>query len=165
MSTPTLYELSLDARAVYDALADCDDPEAVRDTLEAIQLPVAEKAVRCVKVMRSLAQLATDRKAEAARMAESARHLERGAEWLEGYVLTCLLRARMTTVEAGPFTLTARKNPPKVIIEQPEAIPPRFQVIVPATTRPDKIEIKAAIEAGEQVPGAHLESTMRLDVR
>lgn len=57
--------------------------------------------------------------------------------------------------------LKTKKNPPSVIIDDVAKLPQKFQR-QKIQIDPDKAAIKAAIKAGEEVPGAHLEQSVSL---
>ena len=80
---------------------------------------------------------------------------------LSGYVIPILEalpepRKGTRRLEGQTSTLALASCPASVNITSETAIPARFLVEIPATTRPDKDAIKKAIQAGEGVAGAEL---------
>lgn len=80
-------------------------------------------------------------------------------------VLTAYLVAmntmKMTSIMTGVGELKVKKNPPAVIIDDGAQVPAKYKKQT-VTIAPDKTKIKAAINAGEKVPGAHLEQAVSL---
>lgn len=80
-------------------------------------------------------------------------------------ILTAYLAAmnamKMTSIMTGVGELKVKKNPPAVIIDDGAQIPAQYTT-QKLTITPDKTKIKAAIKAGEEVPGAHLEQGISL---
>jgi aromatic ring-opening dioxygenase LigB subunit len=60
--------------------------------------------------------------------------------------------------------LSIRKNPPRVVIDYEDMIPDEF-LRTRTVTEVARDEIKRAIQAGQDVPGAHLEQTERLEIK
>ena len=58
-------------------------------------------------------------------------------------------------IEAGTFQLSLRKNPASVDITDEKSIPAKYQEVKTVLSFP-KDAIKAALKAGEEVPGAKL---------
>ena len=67
----------------------------------------------------------------------------------------------MKSIMTGVGELKVKKNPPAVIIDDGAQIPAQYTT-QKVTIAPDKTKIKAAIKAGEEVPGAHLEQNISL---
>jgi hypothetical protein len=80
-------------------------------------------------------------------------------------ILTAYLAAmnamKMKSIMTGVGELKVKKNPPAVIIDDGAQVPAQYKKQT-VTIAPDKTKIKAAINAGEKVPGAHLEQAVSL---
>jgi hypothetical protein len=165
--TVPLYEL-VRYQTELERLADSGEvpPEEIKDTLEALDGDIKEKAVQVAAFTRNLdAAAAAIREAGRAMLARAER-LERRADGVRNYLLFQCQVAGITKIEAPWFTLAVRKNPPAVVIDNERELPAEFMVQPPAPPpRPDKTAIKAAIKAGEDVPGAHLSESDRLEIR
>lgn len=167
MPLPALYELARDYRDALDALADTETEEhAMADTLEALRLPVEQKAVNIAHVIKNLEATAAAIKADEERQAARRRACERRAEWLRTYLQYHLEVALLPKLETPQFRFVIRPNPPRTIIDDVTKIPARFMVVPPAPEPvPDKAAIKAALQRDEAVPGAHLEVHTRLEIK
>lgn len=159
-----LYEISDRVRAVLDELADAEG--VLEGDLEA-RLNAAESSMS-EKVDAVLAY-AAERHAEsvscaheAKRLADRARAAEAHSERLRDYVLRCMVAAGVDRVSGTRFKAALTTTPGRVVVDDEMALP---LSMVRTTSAPDKTAIKAALLAGEQVPGAHIETGIALRVR
>lgn len=86
------------------------------------------------------------------------------AKW-RGFLLDTLDVAGLSAIKDPRITLTVRTNPPSVQIADDAVIPPSYYREIPARTEPDKTALKAALKAGETIPGVELVSTRRLAIQ
>lgn len=166
MST-SLYVLAAEHRAAADHLADLDLPdEVVRDTLESMSGELETKAVSVAQFVRNLEASAEQIKAAEKAMAERRKAIERRAENIRKYLLDNMLMAGIQKIECPFFKLAVRDNPVSVVIDEPALIPENYMTDPPPPPpTPDKRLIKAAIEDGFEVPGAHLARGKRLEIK
>ena len=102
-------------------------------------------------------------KAEEKRIAEKRKSVERRIESVKKYLLP-YVEGQGGKVEAGTFTLTSKKNPPRVIV--PEGFDDELYCReIPAHREPDKAAIKTALQAGQNVPWCSLEQDTRLEIK
>ena len=97
-------------------------------------------------------------------MSTRRKSLERRVEWMRGYVLVNLLRTGITEIDSPEFVIRIRDNPPKVILDDEEAIPKAYlhkETVVTVM----KAEIRKSLLEGKTVAGAHLESEKRLTIK
>jgi hypothetical protein len=163
----TLYQLTSDLLAAQNALADSDfDLETINDTLEGLQGEVVQKMEGCIAISRNLESLAAQIKAAEEQMAARRKTLENRATWLKEYVRGAMEASGISKVECPYFRATIKVNPPSVVIDNFQAVPPGFMRYPPAPApMPDKIAIIEAWKRDEPVPGTHLEQGRRLEVR
>lgn len=87
---------------------------------------------------------------------------------LKGYLLANMKAKGITEISAPDFTFTAKikKNPPKLIIDDAGKIPSNLYIypVAPPPT-PDNAAIKAALLAGEDIQGAHIEQGERVEIK
>jgi len=91
--------------------------------------------------------------------------LERREYSLRGLIAKVMNSAGLTKAELAEATVSIRAGVPRVVITNEHEIPREFLRI---KTEPDKTKIKAAINAGEAVPGATLsnaEPTLAIHVK
>lgn len=161
-----LYTIALDYRDAAETLADLDlPPEVVADTLESMagDLEVKVQSVAfCLRNMESTARAIKDAESE---MAKRRKAIEGRVQHLKTYLLGAMQLTGVLKV-AGPYlTISVRDNPEAVDILDICQLPVEFMVVPPRPPAyPDKAAIKAAIKAGDDVPGAKLTRTQRLDI-
>lgn len=167
MSLPQLYKLA-DQYHHLALLGEDDDlpPEVIRDTLEGLTGELELKATNVAKFVLGLEAEADAMDAAADAIKERGARRRRRAESIRNYILLCMQSAGMTKISCPEFTLSVRKNPEAVEIEDVTKIPSEFMVTPePPPPRPDKSLIKAALKAGTRVVGAWLRQGERLDIR
>ena len=161
----SLFELAAEFRGIAEKLEESDlPPEVIRDTLDGCALDFEEKAVNVAAFIRNIEATADAIKAAEKQQAERRKALENRAAGLREYLLYCMKSTNIAKVENPLFKLAIRKNPASVIIDG--EVPAEFMKLPePPAPVPDKAAIKAAIEAGQTVPGAHLAQGERVDIR
>lgn len=170
MSNVTLYELTDRWRAL-EALADSDElpPDVIRDTLDALEGELQEKATNVAMFIRNLESTADQIDAAAAKMKQRAERLRKRGESLNAYLLLNMQVTGITKIESPWFTLAVRKNPPAVVIDDASQIPEAYlrtpEPAPPPVSAPDKKAIAAAFKDGEDVPGCHIFVGERLEVK
>lgn len=164
---PHLYEI-VRWRNEFERLAESGelDPQVIADTLESLDGDLNEKAVTIAQFTRNLDATADAVREAGKAMLARADRLARRAESIRNYMLYQLEFAQVSKIESPWFVIAVRKNPPTVVIDDEKALPAQFMVQPePPAPRPDKAAIKDAIKAGEDVPGAHLVQSSRLEIK
>lgn len=162
-----LYELTAQYKEAEDSLeASGFDSETVADTLEGMSGDFEDKAIAIAQMIQNQRADAAKIKEAIAGMSARAKRLEVSAEWLSSYLLANMLAIGERKISSPYFVVSAKKNPPSVIVDDEESIPTQYLTYpeIPKPT-PNKVAIKAAIAAGEVVKGVHLEQSMKLDIR
>lgn len=162
-----LYALAQEHRAIADKLADLElDDQTIADTLEGMSGALEAKATNVAMFVRNLEATAAAIKSAEGDMAARRKAIESRAANLSRYLLASMQHAGLQKIESPHFALTVRSNPASVDVFDTEQIPEafmRFPAPPPAT--PDKVAIKDALKAGQDVPGARLTQGVRLDIR
>lgn len=167
MSLPALYELANQYHSLA-MLADTDDlpPEAIRDTLDSLEGDIDTKAVNIAKFVLGLEAEADAIEAAAKKMQQRAERRKRRAESVRAYMLFQLQQIGKTKVNALEFTISVRKNPEALEVNDPDKVPPEFMITPdPPLPRPDKAALKEALKAGREIPGVWLRQSERLEIR
>jgi len=154
--TIALYELAADFASVAAKLAETDlDEQTIADTLESYSAEFDDKVIAIASFIRNLEATAEAIKQAEVAQAERRKSLEKKAENLRKYVLSNLKATGKDKVECPLFKVSVRNNAPSVVIADDADIPEKYvsRSIVVAT---DKKALKAAIEAGEELPGITL---------
>lgn len=156
----SLYQLTTD----FSNLMECDDDisSALADIVAG---QIEQKAENVCKFLTVLETTAEQFKAEEKRISTARKALENKAERVREYIKESMLNADIEKLSAGTFKLSVSLSGGSVVIDDPESIPPRFVTVIPEQYQPDKAAIKAAIKAGEDVTGAHIEAGYTLRIR
>jgi hypothetical protein len=157
------FELAAQYRHLAELLAERhDDPQVVADTLESLSGPLDEQLENLAKMVRNLE--AADSGVQATIAGLEARHqsLQRAAENGRRLILDLMRGTGRERVTTALFELAVRRNPPHVVVDSEQALPPAF--LVARDPVPDKRAIAAALKAGMTVPGVHTEQGTRLDI-
>jgi len=166
-----LFVLTNQYLALAEKLADGDfDAQTIADTIEASgisdELAVKAQGIEFVARGAEAHHAAID--AEIARLQALKAHRQKVADGLRAYLKDNMERAGFEKIECPLFKLSIRKNPPSVEILDQLSLPPEFMRTPepkPPVPAPDKAAIKAALQAGKDVPGARLAQGTRLEVK
>lgn len=164
---PALYTLADEYLQDVAKLQDLDlDPQTVADTLEGLSGDLETKATNVAMFVRNLESLADQIKQAEATMAARRKAIETRAEHVREYLLTNMVRTGISKIDSPWFKIALCNNPPSVVVDDPALIPARYmRQAEPPPPAPDKKEIKAAIEFGENVPGARLVTKQRVTIK
>jgi hypothetical protein len=167
MGSLTLYEISREYREAADKLAELDlDPTTFADTLESLGGDLEEKSKNTAFVVRNLEAAADQIDAAVEEMGRRAATIRKNAERVREYLMSNMIFAGVKKLETPYFVITVRDNPPKVVVTDEQTIPPQFFVEPPPPpAKLDKKGLAAALKAGEQIEGAHLERGQSLQIK
>lgn len=167
MTSLSLYTIAQEHRAMVERLMETqDDLQTIADTIEAESYPLEVKAQNVAYAVKNLDATAAAIKQAEAEMAARRKSIESRAAQLREYTKTCMEVAGVTKIECAHFALTIKKNPAAVEIFEPGLVPAEFmKQPEPPPAAPDKASIKAALQAGRDVPGALLAQGTRLEIR
>lgn len=163
-----LYVLTNQYLELANKLADGDfDAQTIADTIEAsgISDELAIKAQGIEYVARGAEAHHAAIDAEIARLQALKASRDKVAAGLRKYLLDNMERAGIEKIDCPMFKLAIRKNPPSVDVFDQGALPAEFWRTPepkPPVPAPDKAAIKAALQAGKEVPGASLSQANRL---
>ena len=164
---PNLYQLADEFNEIQSQLENMDvDEQTLADTMEAISFPIEEKAINVGLMIRNLESLADQIKEAEASMKSRREAAQKRADWLRAYLLQAMNMVNKPKIENAFLSLSVRKNKASVIIDVESAVPREYWV-QPKAPEPiiSKTLIKEAIDAGQQVPGAHIEQTERVQIK
>lgn len=162
-----LFDIAAQYRADCEKLASLDlDEQTFTDTLESLSGDLDVKVTNIAALARNLEATAAAIKEAKAQMDARQKIVEAKAERLRAYMLNGMQMAGVQRIETPHFALSIKQNPPAVVINEPGLIPAEFmkQPELPPPA-PDKRAIGDALKAGREVPGAHLQRGVRLDIR
>lgn len=163
MSMYKLYELSDAMNRVAEMIE--EGVEGLEDTLEAIEGTFQDKVESIVKLIRSKKAECAAINIEIDRLQKRANSVSKSADWLLNYIEREMKQANKTEIKSPLFTIKLQMSPPSTVIEDASLLPAKYQRHVPASSAPDKVAIKEAIQSGVSVPGARLHQELRLAVK
>lgn len=165
MTKLPLYKLADEYLSIAQLLADQELPdEVITDTLEGASGDLENKAWNTAALILQFEGEAAIIKEAEQRMALRRKSLERRCDWLRGYVLVQLIRTGISEIDSPEFRILVRDNPPKVVLDDEDAIPKAFkhrETIVTIL----KADIRKSLLEGNEVAGAHLERDKRLSIK
>lgn len=167
----SLFILAGEYRALLNTLADGDfDADTVADTIEVSGLDddLSIKAQNIEYVARSLEADKPAMLVEIERLQARIAGRDKAAQGLRDYLLAGMRAADKDKIESPMFTFSVRKNPPAVELFDQAALPEmywRTPEPKPPVAAPDKVAIKAALQAGTEVPGAKLVQGVKLAIK
>ena len=158
-----LYEISDQyQQAISRALDNEADADALTRDLEIITDTFAVKAEAVVGYLRNIEADATAYRAEADRLAAEGKAIQAKADKLKDYLAYEMRRCNLTEIQAGVNKLKFVKNPWSVEVDcDINQLSPEFKRI---KEEPDRVALKKALEAGEEINNVRLIQTERLRI-
>ena len=153
----TLYEIPTRYEHFYQTMMEQNDGEITQDliqTLDAIDEEFSDKVEACCRMISELRSRSEVAAKEANRLVAKARVHGNKADRLAQYVKENMQRMGTKTIENGLFRATVSDNPVSVDVTDEEAVP--YEFFVHRDPVLSKTKIKAALEGGDEVPGAQL---------
>lgn len=152
--------IAQEIRAVVDSIieagGECND-----DTLAALQTWNAALEVKAENI--AFVKIKLEKEAEYFQAVEDAAKARRKAresalERIKNYLRDCMIAADVKSIKKGDglFSFSLVEGRIKTVVADETLLPYEFTDIV-EVIKPKSAAIKAALEAGEEVPGAHLE--------
>lgn len=135
--------------------------EQFKEALVALEENKIEKCGNAICYLNMLKHGIEDMKAEEKRIATMRKSLESRAKNLENAFAYVLNNMGDKEVITRYGVMKVRKNPPSVVIDDLSKVPTKFQHQKIEVTL-DKVAIKNAIKAGEEVAGCHIEQSEKL---
>lgn len=158
-----LYEIANDYLALLQAIENDELPEeAVKDTLEAIEGEIEEKADSIGCVLKEIDAEINAFKAEETRLAERRKKKEKAYEKLKTYLSETLQRMGVDKVETTRNCISFRKSE-AVEVDEAKFLKWATEqdnkddlIISSYSEKANKTEIKRVLKMGVEVPGAVL---------
>ena len=165
----SLYELTQEGKALYDALIASADDETGEVDLSLVtalaehQDAWEEKAVAVAYACRSLDDYSARVGREIERLTAMKKRVERERDRVKSGLAAACEALGVEKVKGVYATISFRGSEETVIDNEAE-LPEEF-VTAKTTYSANKAAIKAAIKAGRDVPGAHIEQKRNIQIR
>jgi hypothetical protein len=167
-----LYEI---AQSLQDLMQDIENgnipEEAIKDTLECVELAFEEKADNIACIIKNMNAEVAAIKVEEDRLAERRKSKEKEAERLQNYLADMFQRTGFEKVETARNKITFRKNPPKVVFTDEKTFiewaikNEKDYFLNYGKPTINKTNVKEAINGGEAIPGAQIITEQRLQIQ
>lgn len=158
-----LYEITEDFERLREMALDPDvDPEAIRDTMEAIEADFEDKADGYAKVIRMLETDEAGLDAEIKRLQARKSAVSGNKGRIKDALEKAMRQTGKTKFKTVLFSFGIQKNPPSVAILS-ENIPLDYLVV--PDPQPDKKRILEELKAGAKFEWAELKQTEALRIR
>ena len=166
---PTLYDLSEEARALYslkeiaEAAKNDDAQKAINEAFRELHGVVDDKLESCAVIINQWMAEIAHHKAEEKRLAANRKGIENSVLRLKARMLIAMNESGVKTSKGALHTVSLRKTPAKLIIDDPQKIPDAY--LVPQPAKPDNNGIKEALKDGEIFDFAHLETGESVSIK
>lgn len=147
-----LYEMTEAAAQLYEMLLNDEiDEQTLNDTIEA--MGAGEKLESYSKIIRQLENDSAGYKAEKDRMAAKQRAAEKAIDRMKNSIICFMKASGQKKAKAGVFELALSVSKSAQIVND-ELLDKQY--FIPQPPKVDKAAIRAALLAGDEVPGAVL---------
>ena len=145
----------------YNAITALADDEtvpqdAVNEALIAVMEDVKTKGENGIRYLNEVQEAIDKAKENKKKLDRFIKAMENRKKRVERAYIFALNYMNIKSILTGWGEMKVKKNPPSVVIDDLTQIPTQYQR-QKIQVDIDKVAIKAAIKAGEEVPGAHLE--------
>ena len=165
MTTPeknvSLYEIVSSIQALESLMS--DEEFDATEYLDAVDLQLSEKVDNIVKFNKHLELTEDALNKELDRLGKYLHAVKSRRVKLVEYVKYTMEKHGLEKLETKIARISFRKST-MVVIDDKEQLPAEF-IKVKTIAEPDKLRIKAVIEAGDKVPGAHIEENHNLQIK
>ena len=160
----TLYEMTDNYKAVLEMAQNPDiDEQAIKDTLEAIQGDIKEKADGYAKVIKELDGEADKLTAEIKRLTDRKNTIQNNIAYMKQSLKEAMTATGNLKFRTDLFSFNIQKNPPALIVDNEETIPSEY--LIPQEPKIDKKAIIDFLKNGNKVPYAHIEQSEGVRIR
>jgi DNA repair ATPase RecN len=153
----TLYEIAPEMRQLMTG----EDFDSER--FDALSVRFEEKAEAIVHYTGELDGFIDMGKAEIKRIQARVKTAENRKTALKQYLQGCMEEAEIYALELGTKTAKIQKNPPKLIIDDPNKVPADYKT-VEMVTNIDKVALKRDLKQ-RHIDGVHIEQGTSLRIR
>jgi hypothetical protein len=162
MTNTSIYDINKAFQSIVDMVADGElTQEDFQQALAELEQSKVEKCGNAICYLNMLKHGIEDMEAEEKRINTMRKALESRAKNLESAFAYVLKNMGDKEVITKYGVMKVRKNPPAVVVDDLSKVPTKFQHQKIEVTL-DKVAIKNAIKAGEEVAGCHIEQGEKL---
>lgn len=165
-----LYELSTQYRTLVDILEaaqsgeEVADLEVIKDTLDAIEGAIEEKADSIARIMAELSSVELAISAEVERLSKRAATIKKQKESLKSYLMAAMETAGKEKFKTNLYSYSIRNNSPSVQIVDESLIPAEY-IRTKIETAPDKKAIAELLKQKIEVAGCALVQSRTVTIK
>lgn len=160
----TMYELTGEYSAVLAMASDPEiDPQAITDTLEAINAEIEIKAENTAIIISELEAEYNKLKTEESRLAARRKAIETNAARLKDGLYNAMKTTGKEKFKTTLFSFNIQKNPVKLVIDDESKVPKKYYI--PQPPKIDAAKLKEDLKAGAVRKYAHLEQGESLRIK
>lgn len=163
----TLYQLAENIERVIDEgfVVDEETGEVLFEAADLEQMleGLNAKIESCGVWMKNQRALAEAIRAEEKALYERRKQIESRLEKMDAYVVRGLMMTESHKVETPLVKMGVRKAS-SVVVDDEAAVPDKFKTVV-ETVKVSKTELRKELSQGVDVPGAHMETSVRLQLK
>lgn len=160
----TLYELTDDYRSLLELAQNPDiDGQAIKDTLEALQGDIKEKADGYAKVISELSADTEKIAAEIKRLTERKTAIQNNIAYMKQSLTAAMVATDNIKFRTDLFSFNVQKNPPALIVDDEKAVPDEY--LIPQEPKIDKKAIIDFLKKGNETAYAHIEQSEGVRIR
>lgn len=165
-----LYELSTQYKHLVDILEaaqtgeESQDAEVIKDTLDAIEGAIEEKADNIARIINELTSVELAISAELERLSKRAATIKKQKESLKTYLMAAMQTAGKEKFKTNLYSFSIKNNAPSVQILDESLIPAEF-IRTKVETAPDKKAISELLKQQIPVAGCALVQTKSVSIR
>lgn len=141
------------------------DEATLLATLEGLEGEIALKVESVAAYIRNIECFAEAVEEAAHKMKFRSVNLNAKADRLKAYLQKQMDVLGQKTYQSPEFVIQIKKNPPRLVVDDIDKIPAKFKYETLPETCLHRNDIRAALEKGEVVDGAHMEQGTRLVIR
>jgi hypothetical protein len=139
-----------------DSINNAEFGDTIQEALQATEGELAIKCANGIGFLRFLDDKIAAVEAQEKRIATYKRFLKGRQDVVKNAFMNGLKLAEKQEIITDNGVMKLRKNPPKVVVDCADMVPEEYMRKT-ITFTPDKTALKAALQKGEAIPGAHLE--------
>jgi arginine utilization protein RocB len=160
-----LYKMSQDFQSVMQFLEEHDEilPEQLA-ALIGLETNIQDKSINIGALILNLESEDQAINEAQQKLSHRQRRTRNRIETLREYLKANLERCDISEIRSPLFDIKIKKNPCSVLIENASLLPHNF-IKIEKIEKIDKEEIKKALKDGQEVAGATLKSTTRLEIK
>ena len=147
-----------------DEISEADKSELIENSLICLSDQFDQKALNVAAYIANAELSVTALKTVESRMVQRRRAMERKVKSLKQYLLDQMFYMGKTAISSETMNINVRQNPCKVIVEDQNRIPMKYQKEETVYTV-IKSAIAAELKNGKHIEGASLQSSSRLSIK